>query len=55
MCYYVNRYTLHSISIAQNNKALCLQFTVQRLVVFSALLIMCVDFSESRRELAFIL
>lgn len=33
MCYDVNRYnTLHSISIAQNNKALCLQFTVQRFV-----------------------
>lgn len=36
MCYDVNRYTLHSISIAQNNKALCLQFMVQRLFMFSA-------------------
>lgn len=37
MCYDVNRYnTLHSISIAQNNKALCLQFTVQRFVLSCA-------------------
>lgn len=55
MCYDVNRYTLHSISIAQNNKALCLQFTVQRLM-FSALLIMFIMvFPESRRKLAFII
>lgn len=38
MCNDVNRYTLHSISIAQNNKALCLQSMVQRLIMFSALL-----------------
>lgn len=37
MCYDVNRYyTLHSISIALNNKALCLQLTVQRFVLFCA-------------------